>query len=388
MHLRRLWLRDFRSHHEVDLELTEHLCAVLGPNGVGKSNLLEAVGYLALLESFRGAPTEAMVRAGAEVAIVRGEVVHGGREQLIEAELRRTGPNRVLLNRQRLHRSRDLLGALRVVVFAPDDLALVKGGPALRRQYLDQVLVSVEPRNDVVRAEFERAVRQRNALLKQTRGRLDEAAAITLEIFDEQLVALGAVLVAERLALVERLRPHLERAYAALVGADHRPGIGMRVSSLADAGRPMDDDAEDDDGADLDRDAIAARFAERLAGARARELDRGTTLIGPHRDDAVLRLNGLPARLTASHGESWSFALSLKLAAAELVRAESRTGDPVLILDDVFAELDADRRRRLGDAIVGFEQVLITCAVVGDIPEPMRERTIRIRAGEIVEEAA
>ena len=303
MHLRRLWLRDFRSHHEVDLELTEHLCAVLGPNGVGKSNLLEAVGYLALLESFRGAPTEAMVRAGAEVAIVRGEVVHGGREQLIEAELRRTGPNRVLLNRQRLHRSRDLLGALRVVVFAPDDLALVKGGPALRRQYLDQVLVSVEPRNDVVRAEFERAVRQRNALLKQTRGRLDEAAAITLEVWNSKVVESGERLAALRVEMLELLAPLVAGAYAEVAGREV----------------PVELDYE-----------------------------------APWRDQ------GLAARTHASQGEQRSLALALRLAAHRVVT--ERTGAaPLLLLDDVFSELDDQRAAALVECLP-TAQTLLTSA--------------------------
>ncbi|NLT26261.1 MAG: DNA replication/repair protein RecF [Microbacteriaceae bacterium] len=388
MHVTRLQLQHFRNYAHADLRLAPGVHVFEGANGQGKTNLIEAIGYLATLSSHRVSSDAALVRAGERSAIVRAELAHGERQLVIDVEIQRSGSNRARIGGRQV-RARELPRYFTTVLFAPEDLALVRGEPAQRRDFLDSLLVTHSPRLGETMQQYERVLKQRNSLLKSARGgRLDEAAAITLEIFDEQLVALGAVLVAERLALVERLRPHLERAYAALVGADHRPGIGMRVSSLADAGRPMDDDAEDDDGADLDRDAIAARFAERLAGARARELDRGTTLIGPHRDDAVLRLNGLPARLTASHGESWSFALSLKLAAAELVRAESRTGDPVLILDDVFAELDADRRRRLGDAIVGFEQVLITCAVVGDIPEPMRERTIRIRAGEIVEEAA
>ena len=336
MHLRRLWLRDFRSHHEVDLELTEHLCAVLGPNGVGKSNLLEAVGYLALLESFRGAPTEAMVRAGAEVAIVRGEVVHGGREQLIEAELRRTGPNRVLLNRQRLQRSRDLLGALRVVVFAPDDLALVKGGPALRRQYLDQVLVSVEPRNDVVRAEFERAVRQRNALLKQTRGRLDEAAAITLEVWNSKVVESGERLAALRVEMLELLAPLVAGAYAEVAGRE--------VPVELDYEAPWRDQG----------------LAAALAAARDDELRRGLTLVGPHRDDVVVRLDGLAARTHASQGEQRSLALALRLAAHRVVT--ERTGAaPLLLLDDVFSELDDQRAAALVECLP-TAQTLLTSA--------------------------
>ncbi len=336
MHLRRLWLRDFRSHHELDLELTDQLCAVLGPNGVGKSNLLEAVGYLALLESFRGAPTDALVRSGAEVAVVRGEVVHGEREQLIEAELRRNGPNRVLLNRQRLHRSRDLLGALRVVVFSPDDLALVKGGPALRRQYLDQVLVAVDSRNDVVRSEYERAVRQRNALLKQTRGRLDESAAITLEVWNAKVVESGERLAELRSDLLDVLAPTVATAYAEVAG--HEVPLAMRYEA------PW----------------RSVGLAAALAAARDDELRRGLTLVGPHRDDVVIELDHLAARTHASQGEQRSLSLALRLAAHRVV-TESTGAAPLLLLDDVFSELD-DRRAAALVECLPAAQTLLTSA--------------------------
>lgn len=385
MHVTRLQLQHFRNYAHADLALTPGVHVFEGANGQGKTNLIEAIGYLATLGSHRVSSDAALVKSGESAAIVRAELAHGTRQLVIDVEIQRSGANRARISGRPV-RARELPRYFTTVLFAPEDLVLVRGEPAQRRAFLDSLLITHSPRLGETMQHYERVLRQRNSLLRSVRhGRLDDAARITLEIWDEQLVEFGTVLVAERIALAARLRPHLERAYAALVGADHGPGITMRVSSLAD-GDPEPDAA--DPLTDLPREELRARFAERLAQARDRELERGTTLVGPHRDDAIFQLNGLPARSTASHGESWSFALALKLAAAELVRAESRTGDPVLILDDVFAELDAQRRRRLGDAIAGFEQVLITCAVVDDIPESLREHTIRIRAGEIVEEAA
>lgn len=337
MHIEHLWLRDFRSYHEVDLELSAGVCAVLGPNGVGKSNLLEAVGYLAVLESFRGAPNDALVRAGAESAVVRGTVRSDDREQLIEAEIAAAGRNRVLVNRQRLTRSRDLLGAVRTTVFSPDDLTLVKGGPGLRRQYLDQVLVSLDPRNDALRAEFERALRQRNALLKQTRGRLDESAELTLEVWDAKVVAAGEELARRRAELVTRLEPLVGAAYADVAGAPEP--VSLRY-----------DAAWRDQG-----------LSHALAAVRSDELRRGVTLVGPHRDDLVIALNALPSRTHASQGEQRSLALALRLAAHRLVH-EVVGSPPVLLLDDVFSELDPDRSAALLRSLPEGQTFLSTAA--------------------------
>jgi len=337
VHLRRLWLKDFRSHAEVDLELVDGLCAVVGDNGLGKSNLLEAIAYLALLESFRGAPGEALIRAGADSAIVRGEVVDEDRVQLIEAELRRVGANRVLLNRQRLQRSRDLLGAVRVVVFAPDDLALLKGGPGERRTFLDQLLVSVDPRNDVVRSAYDRALRQRNALLKQTKGRLDEAAELTLEVWDSKLVEAGERLADLRAGLVETLVPAVAQAYADVAGA--QVPVAMRYESSWRAGG----------------------LAAALAASRADELRRGITLVGPHRDDLAIDLDRLPSRTHASQGEQRSLALALRLASHRTI--EARTGSaPLLLLDDVFSELDPQRSAALLRCLPRAQTFLSTAA--------------------------
>jgi DNA replication and repair protein RecF len=322
VHLERLWLRNFRSYSSVELELTTGLCAVVGPNGVGKSNLLEAVAYLALLESFRGAPTDALIRSGHDTAVVRGVVRSDDREQLIEAEIVGNGRNRVQVNRQRLVRARDLLGAVRITVFSPDDLALIKGGPALRRTMLDQLLVAIDPRNDALRSEFERALRQRNALLKQTRGRLDEAASLTLEVWDAKLVAAGDELARRRAELVAQLEPIVATAYADVAGT--RAPISLRYEA------PWR--------------SIGLMAA--LAEARADELRRGLTLVGPHRDDLMITLDGLVSRSHSSQGEQRSLALSLRLASHRLVH-EVVGSPPILLLDDVFSELDPDRSAAL-----------------------------------------
>jgi DNA replication and repair protein RecF len=356
VHIEHLWLKDFRSYPSVDLELTSGLCAVLGPNGVGKSNLLEAIGYLALLESFRGAPTEALVRAGASSAVVRGAVRSDEREQLIEAELVPSGRNRILVNRQRLTRSRDLLGAVRVTVFSPDDLALLKGGPGLRRTYLDQLLVSLDPRNDALRSELERALRQRNALLKQTRGRLDEAAELTLGVWDAKVVAAGEELARRRAETVARIEPVVVEAYGDVAGAPEP--ISLRYEA------PWRE----------------VGLAAALRAARADELRRGVTLVGPHRDDLVVALNGLPARTHASQGEQRSLALALRLASHRLVHEVVGT-PPVLLLDDVFSELDPDRSAALLGSLPPGQTFLSTAA---GLPEGVAvDQVVQVSPGEL-----
>ncbi|MEI2699577.1 MAG: DNA replication/repair protein RecF [Microthrixaceae bacterium] len=358
MHVEHLWLKDFRSYESVDLQLTAGLCAVLGPNGVGKSNLLEAVAYLAMLESFRGAPSEALVRSGAPVAVVRGSIEADGREQLIEAELVPNGRNRVLVNRQRLTRSRDLLGALRTTVFSPDDLPLIKGGPGLRRVFLDHLLVSLDVRNDALRSEFERAVRQRNALLKQTKGRLDEAAALTLEVWNSKLVESGEELARRRSDLVSRLEPLVVTAYGDVAG-ENQP-ITMRYEAhWRDVG-----------------------LAQALAGVRADELRRGVTLVGPHRDDLAVQLNDLPSRTHSSQGEQRSLALALRLAGHRLV-TESVGTAPVLLLDDVFSELDPLRSAALLRSLPSGQTLLSSAA---GLPEGVHvDQVLSVAPGQVVE---
>jgi DNA replication and repair protein RecF len=322
MHLRRLWLTDFRSYEHVGLELPDGLTAVLGPNGRGKSNLLEAVAYLGTLRSFRGAPSDALVRVGAERAVVRGEVVDDGRDHLVEAEVARSGRSRVLVDKQRLARTRDLLATVRTTVFSPDDLDLVKGGPAGRRGFLDDGLVALHPPDDAVRSDWERALRQRNALLKQVHGRPDESALLTLEVWDEKLAAAGDRLGELRSALVARLQPVVERAYRDVASSELEVGLRYEAPWRG----------------------MGLRAA--LAAARADELRRGLTLVGPHRDELLVELRGLPSRTHASQGEQRSLALALRLS---MHRAASEVygSPPVLLLDDVFSELDPDRSAAL-----------------------------------------
>jgi DNA replication and repair protein RecF len=337
MQLQRIWLTDFRSYAEASLELPPGLTAVLGPNGQGKSNLLEAVGYLATLRSFRGAPTEALVRVGSERGVVRGETWTEDRAHLIEAEIARTGRSRVLVDKQRLGRTRDLLGSLRVTVFSPDDLELVKGGPALRRAFLDELLVALRPKHDLVRSDWERALRQRNALLKQIHGRPDEAALVTLEVWDAQLSEAGDRLAALRARLVEILEPLVVRAYQDV--ADKPQDIALRYE------------------APWRQEGLAAA----LTGARRDELRRGLTLVGPHRDDLVVDLQGLPARTHASQGEQRSIALALRLASHRALLDEHGS-PPVLLLDDVFSELDPQRSAALLGALPAGQTLLSSAA--------------------------
>lgn len=357
MHLRQLWLTDIRSYEHVDVSLTDGLCAVVGANGVGKTNLLESIAYLALSESFRGAPTEAMVRAGAERGIIRGEVVDDGRVQLVECELRPNGRNRVLLNRQRPARSSDLLSAMRVTIFSPDDLQLVKAGPAARRTYLDRLVVALDPRRDVVRAEYERALRQRNALLKQTRGRLDEAAALTLEVWDTKLVAAGEELAAARTAALEQVAPLIDDAYAEVAGRRHDIGVDYAAAWRS------------------------AGLAEALREVRDDELRRGVTLVGPHRDDVVITLEGLPARTHASQGEQRCVALGLRLAGHRLVHRTTGS-PPVLLLDDVVSELDEDRAAALLGSLPAGQTLLTTASGLPAGVQP--DQVLEVRPGSIV----
>jgi DNA replication and repair protein RecF len=359
--VRRLWLTDFRSYADADLSLAPGVTAVLGSNGQGKTNLLEAIGYLATLDSFRGAPTDALIRAGASTAIVRAEGESEGRALLVEAELSSTGRGRVFVNKQRLQRARDLLGALRVSVFSPDDLELVKGGPAGRRRFLDDTLVALHPRYDQLRSDVERVLRQRNTLLKQCAGgsRFDASAAATLDVWDTKLAESGEALAIARRDLVERVTPVLREAYGAVAGVEKAD-----VDAFYDA--PWLDDG----------------LAAALTRARADELRRGVTLVGPHRDELVVRLNGMPSRTHASQGEQRSLALALRLAAHDTVTRDIGT-PPLLLLDDVFSELDPER----SDALLRHlptGQTLLTSAA-GLPPRAQPDKILRIDTGVIHE---
>ncbi len=387
MHLTRLALTDFRSYPDVSLELAPGVTTFCGPNGQGKTNLVEAIGYLATLGSHRVATDAPMIRQGAGRAVLRAAVAAADGSSLIELELNPGRANRVRLNRGALPRPRDILGTLRTVLFAPEDLALVKGDPGERRRFLDELLVATAPRYAAVRADYERVVRQRTALLKSAGGRghlrgpARESMTATLDTWDAQLARAGAPLLAGRMRLVEALRPHISSAYEAVSGgqASDVTGINYRCSAL------NTDDGFEYSGPVLPSAPETALLEKALLTAlgavRANELDRGVCLVGPHRDELELTIGALPARGYASHGESWSLALALRLASFTLLRQDHE--DPVLILDDVFAELDAGRRDRLAGLIADAEQVLITAAVAADVPAVLAGTRFDVRAGEI-----
>ena len=392
MHLTRLGLTDFRSYAEVSLELTAGVSTFSGPNGEGKTNLVEAIGYLATLGSHRVAADGPLVRQGAERAILRAAVTGEPGSALIEVELNPGRANRVRLNKAPLPRPRDILGTLRTVLFAPEDLALVKGDPGERRRFLDDLLVASAPRYSGIRADYERVLRQRTALLKSAgskghlRGAAREAMTATLDTWDAQLARTAAPLLSGRMRLVAALRPHVEAAYEAVSGGAPGEASGMNYRSSAF----NNDDGFDNvttletaqlETAQLESAQLESALLKALAGARASELDRGVCLVGPHRDELELAIGGLPARGYASHGESWSMALALRLASFALLR--ERREDPVLILDDVFAELDAGRRDRLAVLVAGAEQVLITAAVPADVPAVLTGARFTVRGGEI-----
>lgn len=371
MHVRRLELVDFRSYERAEVDLDPGPSVLVGPNGVGKTNLVEALGFVATLGSHRVATDVPLVRSGASSAVVRCAIVHERRELLVELEIIPGKANRARLGRSPARRPRDVLGALRLVLFAPEDLELVRGDPAERRRYLDDLLVSRQPRYAGVRADYDRVVRQRNALLRTaylarkvsgTRGDLS-----TLDVWDEHLARHGAELLAGRLELVAALEPHVAKAYAAVAPGRGAAGIAYR-SGLGDTVPP-------------DRPALADALRSALAEGRQGEVERGVTLVGPHRDDLALRLGDLPAKGYASHGESWSLALALRLAAYDLLRADGI--EPVLVLDDVFAELDAGRRDRLAELVGGAGQLLVTCAVPEDVPAALSGARYDLSEGEV-----
>lgn len=379
----RLELVDFRNYERAAVELVPGANLFTGINGQGKTNLVEAVGYLATLGSHRVSSDRALIRAGADAAIVRAAVEHNGREVLLELQLNREGRNLAKVNRAAAQ-PRQLPRYLSTVLFAPEDLVLVRGDPGSRRRFLDELLAARAPRLAGVLGDYDRALRQRTSLLKSAKAARGSELS-TLEVWDERLVVFGSEIVAARSALLEELRPRVREAYRDIAGAEHEVDAGLRLS-IAGA-QPDDDDPAATDPAEhavLDQATVAELFTQRLAAVRRQELERGLTLVGPHRDDLVLELNGLPARGFASHGESWSLALALRLASAAVLRDGAPGGDPVLVLDDVFAELDESRRERLAGSVADYEQVLVTAAVLGDVPSTLARGLHRIRAGRVL----
>jgi DNA replication and repair protein RecF len=381
LYVAHLTLVDFRSYATAEVALEPGATAFIGRNGQGKTNLVEAIDYLSRLSSHRVAGDAPLVRAGADRALVRAAVVRDGREAVLEVEINPGRSNRARVNRADLPRARELVGLVRTVVFAPDDLALVKGDPSGRRVFLDDLLVLRTPRLAGVRQDYERVLKQRNSLLKTAgnarRGSSSEEGALsTLGVWDAHLARTGAEILAERLRLVAELRPYVGNAYATVARGATADDAGLEYQPSLEIG-------------DLtDRAALTERLLEELERRRPDELDRGVSLVGPHRDELALTLgNGegrLPVRGYASHGESWSFALALRLASYDLVRADG--DDPILILDDVFAELDAERRGQLAELVAGAEQVLVTAAVAADVPEKLAGTRYLVADGQVTRE--
>ncbi|BAL85224.1 putative DNA recombination and repair protein [Actinoplanes missouriensis 431] len=372
MHVRRVELTDFRSYERVAVDLEPGVSVLVGQNGMGKTNLIEALGYVATLDSHRVATDAPLVRAGATSAVIRCAIVHDGRELLVELEIVPGKANRARLNRSPVRRPREVLGALRMVLFAPEDLELVRGDPSERRRYLDDLLVARQPRFAGVRADYDRVVKQRNALLRTaylTRkvGGSRGQDLSTLAVWDQHLAHHGAELLAGRLELAAALGPHLTKAYDAVAA-------GRTSASIAYASRLGES-------LTADRPALQEALLASLEERRTAEIERGTTLVGPHRDDLSLNLGDLPAKGYASHGESWSFALALRLAAYDLLRSDGI--EPVLVLDDVFAELDSGRRERLAALVSDAAQLLVTCAVAEDVPASLRGARYDVTIGAV-----
>ncbi|MBP2364831.1 DNA replication/repair protein RecF [Pseudonocardia parietis] len=371
MYLRRFSVTDFRSWPEAELELEPGVTVLVGANGVGKTNLVEGIGYLASLGSHRVSSDVPLIRRGAEQALLRGEVHHHGRKLGVELEINSGKQNRARVNRSPVSRPRDVLGILRSVLFAPEDLALVRGDPSERRRFLDELLVARFPRYAGVRSDYDKVLRQRSALLKTAkpalrgpRGRSRPAPAdpdlpddlATLEVWDGHLARTGAALLAGRRELVVALAPYAQDAFARIAPSSDPIGLDYRSSLGTDGVAELPSSAGD----------LEALLLERLAEVRKQEIERGVCLVGPHRDELELALGEGPAKGYASHGESWAFALALRLASYRLLHADDV--EPVLVLDDVFAELDSDRRRALAELVSGAEQVLVTAAVGEDVP--------------------
>ena len=375
-----LSLVDFRNYAAAEVSLGLGPNVFVGRNGQGKTNLAEAIAYFATLGSHRVSNDAPMVRDGADAAIIRARLVHGERHVLLEVQLNRQGSNKARINGAPV-KVMELPRYAQVVLFAPEDLQIVRGDPSSRRRFADQLLVQRSPRLAGVFADYDRVLKQRTALLKSAKARGIRGDSLsTLDVWNEKLVTIGSEIIRARLALAEDLQGPLSEAYAAIAGADHRPELEWALSIRG--GDPEEDPAAAS--AESTARDIGELFEEALIARRASELERGLTLVGPHRDDLLLRVRDLPVKGYASHGESWSVALSLRLASAELLRAESRLGDPVLILDDVFAELDTDRRARLADLTAGYEQVIVTAAVDDDVPVGLRARVVRVEAGRIM----
>lgn len=372
MYLSSLTLKDFRSYEELSLNFKPGITVFIGSNGFGKTNIIEAIGYLTTLSSHRVSTDAPLVRIGAESAYLKGVIENLGRSTTIELEINPSRANRGRINQNSQRSAREIIGHLRSVLFAPEDLTLVKGDPSERRRFVDNLLVLRNPRYVSIISDYERVLKQRNALLKSASGmrRVDVSALSTLEVWDQQLVAIGSELIMARVQLVRALTEPVANNYARLAEG-HEVSL-VYTSSIWQNERNLET---------TDLSAVSEAFRIALDGVRKREFERGITLAGPHRDDILLSLRAHLLKGYASQGEAWSYALALKLASYDLLRSDGV--EPILILDDVFAELDTKRRERLSALISMNEQILITAAVPEDLPVELDGRRVVItREGE------
>ncbi|MGA7203876.1 MAG: DNA replication/repair protein RecF [Specibacter sp.] len=398
MFLEHLSLTDFRSYEQVELDLPPGVTVLVGSNGLGKTNLVEAIGYLSTLSSHRVSSDGPMLRFGTERALIRAQLVRGVQKVMVEVEINASRANRARINRANPIRARDVLGICRSVLFAPEDLALVKGDPSNRRRFLDDLLVVLMPKHAATRSEYDRVLKQRNALLKSARAAhfsrngVGEGHLATLDVWDEHMAAAAAQLLAARLELVNRLRPHMAEAYAQLTDGSkllqalYRSSLDPDSDDSGTQGTPAP--VVDEDLSLCTAEELTEKYIAALATARSRELERGMSLVGPHRDELELVLGLAPARGYASHGESWSVALALRLASFYVLSDDTQIAgnQPILILDDVFAELDTERRRKLASMVSGAEQVLVTAAVGEDIPAELAGAQITVIPGGVLPE--
>lgn len=403
MYLEHLSLTDYRSYAQVDLTLSPGVTVLVGSNGLGKTNLVEAIGYLSTLSSHRVSQDGPLLRFGTERALIRAQLVRAEQKVMVEVEINAARANRARINRANPVRSRDILGICRTVLFAPEDLALVKGDPGNRRRFLDDLLVVLMPKHAATRSDYDRVLKQRNALLKSARAAhfsrsgVPEVQLATLDVWDQHLAVVAANLLSARLELLNRLRPHMAEAYAQLTDGSKLLRANY-ISSLADSSAhdgasPTTFGVTEDSGESGEMDLslfsveeLTDMYGAELTRSRSRELDRGMSLVGPHRDELDLLLGQAPARGYASHGESWSIALALRLASFHVLDEDKHVAgnQPILILDDVFAELDAQRRKKLATMVATAEQVLVTAAVAQDIPEELAGSKVQVIPGGVV----
>ena len=384
MFAKRVRLTNFRNYESADIEFSSGVNLIYGPNGQGKTNLVEALNFFAALDSHRVAGHTPLIKQGKSTAIISLELAHENRDLLLEYEINADSSNRARLNKSEVAKPKDILGYLNSVIFAPEDLDIVKRDPSNRRAFLDQLIVQFNPRMHGVYADYDRVLKQRNTLLKSARATGTKGDGLsTLDAWDQALIKNGTEIIAARVAIAEKLSPLLVTNYQNIAKSNNEPSMFIR-SSVVESSKLDQDDLETQDSLDTtNKEEISGLFQQKLSLLRQKELERGITLVGPHRDDLQLNLGSLPTKGYASHGESWSYALSLKLASLEILKYESKLGDPILILDDVFAELDKDRREKLSDLVQQNEQVLITAAVIEDVPNNLLANKFEVESGKV-----